>query len=113
MVCWETTRGSREPIDWFTLLNLCRDNGVLIYVISDERTFDPRRARDYKDLATAGVDGAYESDRVSERVRRGHRFAAKSGRPSVGRSPFGYRRTYDRSEERRVGKECVSTSRSR
>jgi site-specific DNA recombinase len=95
LVLWETTRGSREPIDWFTLLNTCRDQGVLIHVVSDERTYDPRRARDYKDLATAGVDGAYEVDRTSERVQRGHRQAAKDGRPAMGQPPYGYRRRYD------------------
>jgi site-specific DNA recombinase len=95
LVLWETTRGSREPIDWFTLLNTCRNRGVLIHVVSDDRTYDPRRARDYKDLATAGVDGAYETDRTSERVQRGHRAAAKGGRPAMGQPPFGYRRRYD------------------
>lgn len=101
LILWETTRGSREPVGWFTLLNLCRDRGVRIHVVSDERTFDPRRARDYKDLASAGVDGTYETDRTSERVQRGHLAAAKSGRPPMGKAPYGYRRTHGFDPDRR------------
>ncbi|MQA01738.1 MAG: hypothetical protein GEV07_03060 [Streptosporangiales bacterium] len=93
LVLWETTRGSREPIGWFTLLNQCRDQGIRIHVVSDDRTYDPRRARDYKDLASAGVDGAYESDRTSERVTKGVHSAAAAGRPPMGVPPYGYTRS--------------------
>lgn len=105
LVLWETTRGSREPIGWFTLLNTCRERGVRIHVVSDDRTYDPRKARDYKDLASAGVDGAYETDRTSERVQRGHRLAAKGGRPAMGQPPYGYRRLYDQHTGDLLGQE--------
>jgi DNA invertase Pin-like site-specific DNA recombinase len=94
LVLWEASRGSREPIDWFGMLGTCRARGVKIHVVSDERTYDPRRARDWKDLATAGVDSAYETDRSSERLRRGARTAAIDGRPH-GHTPYGYTRLYD------------------
>jgi hypothetical protein len=40
---------------------------VLVHVVSDERTLDPRRSRAYRDLANAGVDANHESDKTSER----------------------------------------------
>ena len=101
LVLWETTRGDRTLASWATLLDRCRERGVLIHVISDERTYDPRRARDYRDLATAGVDGSYESDRSAERVRRGIRAAAENGKPPGGFSAYGFRRVYTDTREPR------------
>jgi DNA invertase Pin-like site-specific DNA recombinase len=94
VVVWETTRADRKLTSWVELLERCRDRGVRIHVVADERTYDPRRARDYKDLASAGVDASYETDRLGERVARGHLFAARAGRPN-GAVPYGYVRTYD------------------
>lgn len=94
LVLWEASRGSREPVDWFGMLALCRARGVRIHIVSDERTFDPRKSRDARDLGMAGVDSAYESDKIKERVRRGVREAAAAGGVH-GRAPFGYVRVYD------------------
>lgn len=94
LVLWESSRGSREPVDWFTWLGHCRTAGVLIHVISHDRTYDVRRARDWKVLADDGVDAAYETERSSERVRRGVRAAAANGTPH-GAVPYGFERRYD------------------
>lgn len=95
LILWEASRGDRDLTSWSAMLDLCRKHGVQIYIISDERLYDPRKPRDWKTLATAGVDSAGESDLISVRVRRGHAGAAAAGRPSHGRTPFGYVRRYD------------------
>src|SRR5262245_46550325 len=105
LVLWESSRGDRTLTSWSQLLDLCRDRGVSIYVIADERLYDPRRASDWRSLAAAGVDSAAESDKLSVRVRRGHAGAAAEGRPSHGRCPYGYRRVYDPTTGELVGQE--------
>lgn len=105
LILWEASRGDRDLTNWSAMLDLCRKHGVSIYIISDERLYDPRKARDWKTLATAGVDSAGESDLISVRVRRGHAGAAAAGRPSHGRTPFGYVRRYDTSTGALVGQE--------
>lgn len=95
LILWEASRGDRDLTNWSSMLDLCRKHGVTIYIIADERLYDPRKARDWKTLATAGVDSAGESDLLSIRVRRGHAGAAAAGRPSHGRTPYGYVRRYD------------------
>lgn len=92
---WEASRGDRTLTTWSSLLDLCRDRGVSIYVISDERAYNPRKSSDWKSLARAGVDSAGESDQLSDRVRRGQEGAAAKGRPAHGRVPYGYRRRFD------------------
>jgi site-specific DNA recombinase len=105
LILWEASRGDRTLTSWSQMLDLCREHGVSLYIISDERLYDPRKARDWKTLATAGVDSAGESDLISVRVRRGHAGAAAAGRPSHGRTPFGYRRTYDPTNGELTGQE--------
>jgi site-specific DNA recombinase len=94
LVVWEITRGSREPVEGFTWLNLCRDNGVLIYVMTDEELYDPRKTRHYDTLGRAILDGAKESNTTSDRVLRGVRAAAANGAPH-GQVLYGYERRYD------------------
>lgn len=105
LILWEASRGDRDLTNWSAMLDLCRKHGVQIYIIADERLYDPRKARDWKTLATAGVDSAGESDLISVRVRRGHAGAAAAGRPSHGRTPYGYVRRYDSGTGELVGQE--------
>lgn len=105
LILWEASRGDRDLTNWSAMLDLCRKHGVTIYIIADERLYDPRKARDWKTLATAGVDSAGESDLISVRVRRGHAGAAAAGRPSHGRTPYGYVRRYDPATGELVGQE--------
>lgn len=91
---WEASRGSRKLGEWVEFLDLCRAKGVLIRVISHRHTYDPRRRRDYRTLAEEGIDSADESEKISERTRRGKRAAAKAGRPDA-RLAYGFRRIYD------------------
>jgi DNA invertase Pin-like site-specific DNA recombinase len=94
LVMWEPSRGDRELEMWARLLGKCRRLGVLIHVTSHDRTYDVRRPRDWRTLAEDGVDSAYESEKVSERIRRGTRARASEGRPH-GPPLYGYERVYD------------------
>lgn len=104
LVLWEPSRGDRELEMWARLLNTCRRQGVLIHITSHDRTYDVGKPRDWRTLAEDGVDSAYESEKVSERIRRGTRSRAAEGRPH-GRPLYGYRRVYDSSTGQLVGQE--------
>lgn len=95
LILWESSRGDRTLTTWSAMLDLCRDRGVRIYVVSHERLYDPRKHRDWKTLAEDGIASASETDLLSLRVRRGHASSAKAGRPAHGKTPIGYKRTYD------------------
>lgn len=95
---WEASRGSRQLHEWVQLIDLCRDRSTLIRIFGEEGvTYDPRKRRDYRTLASEGLDAHDESERLSERVRAGKRDAAARGRPS-GPVPYGYRRLYEPGE---------------
>lgn len=91
---WEPSRGSRRLGQWIDFLDLCRKQKVLIRIISHGRTYDISVRRDWRTLADDGVDAADESEKISERTRRGKRKAARQGRP-VGRLAFGWQRVFD------------------
>lgn len=94
LIVWEVTRGSRETVDGFTWFNLCRDNDVQIYVINEEELLDPRKTSHYDRLGRMLLDGATESNKTSDRVKRGVRSAAvrKEGATPHGRTPYGFLR---------------------
>jgi site-specific DNA recombinase len=91
---WESSRGGRDLGPWVHLLDLCRAKGVLIRIISHGRTYDIRVRRDWRTLAEEGIDSADESEKISERVRRGKRQSAAQGLRTA-RLAFGFRRIYD------------------
>ncbi|HET8762385.1 MAG TPA: recombinase family protein [Gemmatimonadales bacterium] len=95
LVLWEPSRGDRKPGEWLAFLESCRAAGVQIHILTDDRTYDTRKARDWKTLASAGVDSAYEVDVLADRARRGIAKAAKAGAPHGGHAPYGYRVVYD------------------
>lgn len=105
LILWEASRGDRTLTTWSGLLDLCRERRVSIYIVADERIYDPRKHKDWKSLATAGVDSAGESDLLSVRVLRGQAGAAAAGRPSHGRTPYGYVRRFDPATGELVGQE--------
>ncbi|WKU03863.1 recombinase family protein [Micromonospora sp. HUAS LYJ1] len=110
LIMWESSRGDRTPETWFAFLSLCRAQGVRIHIISHERTYDLSLPRDWKTLAEEGVSNAYETELLSLRVRRGHAGSAAAGRPSHGRTPYGYRRTYDPATGELVGQVADETT---
>lgn len=94
LVIWEVARGTRDTKDGFPWLDMCRDNGVLIYVMVDEELYDPRKTSHYDRLARAILDGVKESNTTSDRTLRGVREAAarETGATPHGKVPYGYRR---------------------
>jgi site-specific DNA recombinase len=94
VVMWDTSRASREPEDWFAFLRRCRVGGILIYVTTEERTYNVTIARDWKTMADAGVDNAYESEKKSRDVKRGVAANAAAGMPH-GVRQYGFERTHD------------------
>lgn len=95
LVLWASSRGDRDLTSWSGLLDACRQQGVLIRITDDERTYDPRRSGDWQALAQQGVGNAVDSDKLSAAVRRGLAGAAAQGKPAHGRAPYGYRRRHD------------------
>ncbi|MCP2327592.1 DNA invertase Pin-like site-specific DNA recombinase [Hamadaea flava] len=94
VVLWEPSRGDRTLATWVAFLDACREHQVRVAAVSHSRVYDPRNPRDYRSLAEDGVDSAYESDKTSGRVRRGHATAASAGRPHAP-TTYGYVRRYD------------------
>lgn len=94
---WEVTRGSRQMIEWVTLLDLSRDMGTLIRVLgdgaSDAQTYDPRRQRDREFLLREAMAAEGEVERTRSRMRAGAGTAAAEGRPH-GFVKDGYKREY-------------------
>lgn len=101
LVLWKPARGSRDEIDWFPLLRSCQERGVLLHIVADGRTYDPRDGRDWKTLADEGVNASYYSRQLSKDVRRGVGKAASKGGPH-GRVAFGYDGRYDETTKRPV-----------
>lgn len=93
LVLWEVSRADRRLVPWVTLVDVCRDLGVLIHITNSERTYDLRNDDDVQTLVHAGVAAAAEPERTSKRVQRDARATARAGRPH-GRVLFGYRREY-------------------
>jgi DNA invertase Pin-like site-specific DNA recombinase len=94
LVLWEPSRGNRELEGWAGLLNACRATGTGIYVTSHKRLYDLSQARDWRSLAEDGLDSAYESEKISVRIRRGKEASRAAGRPQ-GAPVYGTRRVFD------------------
>ena len=93
LILWESSRGSRRVGEWVSLIEACEDAGVVIFVTSHDREYDPAMPRDRKALLDDAVDSEYESGKASKRIRRTMAANAEAGLPH-GKTPFGYRRTY-------------------
>jgi DNA invertase Pin-like site-specific DNA recombinase len=94
VVMWASTRGSRELEAWAGFLNACRKHGVKIYVTKDDYLYDLANDRDWRYLASEGIESAAESDKISRQSQRGIASAALRGEPH-GRIPYGYARRYE------------------
>ncbi|MCL1869776.1 MAG: recombinase family protein [Promicromonosporaceae bacterium] len=100
LILWEPSRGDRDLPSWVTMLAECRERGIRIYVVTAERLYDCRIARDWKTLVEDGTDSAYESEKTSLRSRRDSDKRAVEGRPH-GQVAYGYRRVRDEDERGR------------
>jgi site-specific DNA recombinase len=94
VVLWESSRGSRESVEWLQFLALCRKLAVPIRVVTHGRTYDVRNPRDWKTLADEGIDSEMESAKTSRRVKRDKKAVRDLGRPD-GPLCYGHKREYD------------------
>jgi site-specific DNA recombinase len=94
LVLWTPSRGNRQLAEWAELLDTCRTRGVLIHITSERHTFDLSIPREWKTLASAGVDAAGESENMSMEIRNGKEDGRKAGRPQGGVA-FGVHRVRD------------------
>jgi site-specific DNA recombinase len=94
LVLWEHSRGSRRVGEWVTLIDLCEERRVRVFVTTHGRIYDPANARDRRSLLEDAVDSEYESAKIRERAKRAQAASAAKGRPG-GSAPYGYVRTYD------------------
>lgn len=90
---WEGSRGSRKVAEAVALFDLCAEKGVLIRITVESRTYDPRKANDYRDLVNMANTAEYEVRHSSSRIRRNASSEARKGKPH-GLAPFGYDRRY-------------------
>ncbi len=101
LILWDTGRAWRKLIGWLRLVDACRDNDVLIHVISHHRTYDPRIRRDRKTLIEEGVDAEDETEKLAERVKRAFDANREQGKPHS-RPPYGYEIQIDPENPRRT-----------
>lgn len=94
LMLWESSRGSRRVGEWVTLVELCEERGVKVFVTTHGRAYDPGNPRDRRALLEDALDSEYESSKVSARSKRAAAANAAAGRPH-GVPPFGYRRVFD------------------
>ncbi len=94
LAIWESSRGSRRVGEWSTLIDLCEDRGVKIFVTTHRRLYDPANPRDRRSLGEDAVDSEYESAKSSERIKRSVAAAAQAGRVH-GKNLYGYERHYE------------------
>lgn len=94
IIMWESSRGSRKLSEWSAFLEQAAEKGILIHIVSHDRTYDPRKGRDWKTLAGDGVDAEASSNETSQRVQRLKTAGRIEGRPD-GKLCFGHKREYD------------------
>ncbi|MGW2938594.1 recombinase family protein [Streptomyces sp. NPDC001156] len=61
---WESSRGSRRVGEWVTLIELCEENAVRVYVTTHGRVYNPADPRDRRSLLEDAVDSEYESAKI-------------------------------------------------
>jgi site-specific DNA recombinase len=82
LVLWEPSRGDRQLTGWSALLDACRSRGVLIHVTSHHHTYDLANPREWRALAEDGIDSAYESEKLSVRIKDGKAYWQRKGHPA-------------------------------
>lgn len=92
LALWEQSRSTRDAAVGVELLDLLRDQHVLVMIRG--RLRDPRDPEDRKALIEGVAAAEYESAITSERTLRDVRAAALEGKPH-GQAPYGYERRYD------------------
>ncbi len=87
VVVFDMARFSRRPIEGERLI-LAAEQGLV--VLDSEGEYDLTTANGRKTFRDQLNAAAYESDRLSTRVKRGKRVKATRGEPNHSRRPFGF-----------------------
>ncbi|MCA1697229.1 MAG: recombinase family protein, partial [Actinobacteria bacterium] len=87
VVVFDMARFSRRPIEGERLI-LAAERGLV--VLDSEGEYDLTTANGRKTFRDQLNAAAYESDRLSTRVKRGKRVKATRGEPNHSRRPFGF-----------------------
>jgi site-specific DNA recombinase len=87
VIVFDLARFSRRPIEGERLITAA-ENGFL--VLDSEGEYDLTSANGKKAFRDQVSGAAYESDRLSTRVKRGKRVKAMRGEPNVSSRPFGF-----------------------
>lgn len=87
VVVFDLARFSRRPIEGERLI-AAAESGLLVLDSEDE--YDLTSANGKKAFRDQMAGAAYESDRLSTRVKRGKRLKALRGEPNVSSRPFGF-----------------------
>jgi DNA invertase Pin-like site-specific DNA recombinase len=87
VVVFEMARFSRRPIEGERLI-LAAERGLV--VLDSEGEYDLTTANGRKTFCDQLNAAAYESDRLSTRVKRGKRVKATRGEPNHSWRPFGF-----------------------
>jgi site-specific DNA recombinase len=87
VVVFDLARFSRRPIEGERLI-AAAERGLL--VLDSEGEYDLTTASGKKAFRDQLAAAAYESDRLSTRVKRGKRLKAEKGEPHVSARPFGF-----------------------
>jgi site-specific DNA recombinase len=92
---WDVNRGGRHESTYFAFLDLCKAQGVKLWVQSHERLLDLNRDSDWDAIGQEVLESARYSRKLSAASARGKRGAAKAGKPDGGPTLYGYRKTRD------------------
>jgi DNA invertase Pin-like site-specific DNA recombinase len=87
VIVWDLARFSRQPIEGERLI-AAAESGLLVF--DSEGEYDLTSASGKKAFRDQMSAAAYESDRLSTRVRRGKRLKAMRGEPNSSPRPFGF-----------------------
>lgn len=87
VIVWDLARFSRRPIEGERLITAA-ERGLL--VLDSEGEYDLTSASGKKAFRDQMSTAAYESDRLSSRVKRGKKLAAVRGESPVSTRPFGF-----------------------
>ncbi|MEH0841634.1 recombinase family protein [Micromonospora sp. CPCC 205711] len=98
LILWEVSRYNRKLGGGVTLLDLCRDLGIKIHVVSLHRTFDPSVQHEREALVHEFLAAERESEQISLRTKRDAFHSAEAGKPN-GLTPYGYVREYSSTRE--------------
>ncbi|MFB9307547.1 recombinase family protein, partial [Kibdelosporangium philippinense] len=106
LALWELSRGSRKVKEWAHMIELLEEQGLLVWIHTHRRMYDPRIARDRRTLLEEAIDAEIESHKTSERLMRDVASRAAEGK-AAGRLSWGYTRRHDEETGKLIGRVVI------